>query len=230
MYKYEMHLHSSRCSACAISTAAEQVERLYEAGYAGAVFTNHFYRGNSAVDRNIGWENFVGVYRDDYLEAKKLGESLGLDILFGVEHGYSAGKEVLIYGLEPEHFINEPDFKDYDLARISQFVRKNGGFIACAHPFRQAVYIPEPDVTPDPFLIDGVESYNRGNADNEWNIKAARFAQENNLVTISGGDCHLKEQIGFAGIAAKERITDSKKLVKILKARQHRLIINGEIV
>ncbi len=229
MFKYEMHLHSSRCSACAVSTAAEQVERLYEVGYAGAVFTNHFYCGNSAVDRSIGWEEFVGVYRDDFLEAKRLGDNLGLDIMFGVEHGYARGKEVLIYGLEPEHFINEPRFKDFDLEEISQFVRKNGGFIACAHPFRQASYIPDPDVAPDPLLIDGVEIYNSGNADNDWNIKAAQFAETNNLVPISGGDVHNAQCIGLGGIAVDERIKSGKRLVEILKTRSHRLIVNGKI-
>ena len=52
-YKYEMHTHSKACSACASSSSEDIVRKAKECGYAGVFFTNHFYFGNSAIDRSL---------------------------------------------------------------------------------------------------------------------------------------------------------------------------------
>ena len=57
MYLYETHCHCSQCSACAHSTSQELVLAYHKAGYAGVVFTDHFITGNTAVDRNLPWED-----------------------------------------------------------------------------------------------------------------------------------------------------------------------------
>ncbi|MBQ9975117.1 MAG: hypothetical protein IJP16_01290 [Clostridia bacterium] len=41
-YKYQMHTHTSPCSACAVTTPLELCRSLAEGGYAGAVLTNLF--------------------------------------------------------------------------------------------------------------------------------------------------------------------------------------------
>ena len=85
MFKYEMHLHTSGCSKCAHSTIEEMIIALKEKGYTGAVITNHFYRGNTAVDRKLPWEDFVSAYEKDFLVGKALGEKLDFDVIFGIE-------------------------------------------------------------------------------------------------------------------------------------------------
>ena len=62
MYTYEMHCHSSQCSACGRSTAQELVQAYYEAGFSGMVLTDHFVTGNTAIDRNLPWQEQMEAY------------------------------------------------------------------------------------------------------------------------------------------------------------------------
>ena len=73
-YKSELHCHSSVCSACARSNSVEMVHRYKDAGYAGFVLTDHFIFGNSAVDKNLPWNEKMHRYYDAYIKAKKEGE------------------------------------------------------------------------------------------------------------------------------------------------------------
>ena len=52
-YRYEMHLHTAPCSLCAVATMEEMVAACREKGYAGFVVTNHFYHGNTGIDRSL---------------------------------------------------------------------------------------------------------------------------------------------------------------------------------
>lgn len=87
MFKYEIHLHTCGCSACGGSTAREQVLAAKQAGYAGVCFTNHFYHGNTCVDRRLPWKDFFGAFYSDFLQGKALGEQLGIDVFFGIAGG-----------------------------------------------------------------------------------------------------------------------------------------------
>ena len=228
MYKYEMHLHTSACSACAISTGEEYVLAAKKKGYTGIIITNHFYHGNTSISRKTPWKEFVEMYKNDYLETKKAGEKHGIEVLFGLEEGYGGGKETLIYGIDPDLIINTPEFLHMTIDEMSAFVRANGGFIACAHPFRDRVYIAEPRKEPNAKLFDAVESYNVGNSEQD-NRLAEEFCKKTGLYRISGGDTHLADNLGRAGIAFYERITTNEQLVAALKQGNYKLIINGEI-
>lgn len=223
MFKYEMHLHNSGCSACGKSTAREMIDAAREKGYSGVVFTNHFYRGNTGIDRSLPWADFVGQYNESYIDAKEYAKQFDIDVLFGVEEKYTAGKEALIYGLSPEVFALSPEFADMDLHQMAAFVRKNGGIIVCAHPYRVRSYIPDPDRDPDHTCFDGVEVYNSHNTEEE-NAKAMAFALKHGLLQLSGGDTHTTELFGGSGIAFKSRIKSNKELISALKTRDYSLI------
>ena len=224
-----MHLHSSGCSKCASSTAEELIYAAKNKGYSGVVFTNHFYRGNTCIDRELPWESFVSAYEEDYIRAKELGEQIDIDVFFGIEEGIGGGKEMLIYGLTPEIIKSNPNFKSMQLPELYKFIHKNGGFAVAAHPFRQAFYIPEPDKEPDLRYFDAIE-VNNHSTPSDRNIKAAIFAQETGILTTSGGDVHNTSGIGFSGIAFNNRIKTSKELVRLLKSGKYRLIVNGQII
>lgn len=227
MFRYEMHLHTAPCSACGVQTMAEAVETCVRAGYAGFVVTNHFYHGNTGIDRALSWEDFVEAYAADWRMGARLGREAGIDVLFGLEEGYAPGKEVLLYGLTPEDVAAAPFLREKGLAPLSAYVRQKGGVVVHAHPFRIASYIPDPDWTPDPALLDGVEVYNaHGDSRNEL---ALAFAEENGLPGTSGGDVHRTEQFGRAGIAVEERLRDPAALAAVLKSGRYRLIREGRI-
>ncbi len=229
MYLYEIHLHASSCSACASSTAEEMIDAAHSAGYAGVVFSNHFFHGNTAVSRDLPWRGFMEVYKQDYLAAKKYAEQYDMDVLFGIEEGLGKGKEALIYGLTPETLIACDDFLTMDLAAMSKFVRESGGIFACAHPFRDRDYISDPDTPPDADQFDFIEIHNHFNKDGE-NQKAAAFAKAHGLPGISGGDIHSASNLGTTGLAFYERIRTEEQFAAALKAKRYLLNIEGKLV
>ncbi len=229
MFKYEMHLHTSGCSDCARSTGVELVDAAVKAGYSGFVITNHFYYGNTCVNRDLTWQEFVEEYKNDYLTAKEYAKQFDIDVLFGVEEWYDRGKELLIYGLEPDIYKKAPFMFKQEVEKISGFVRENGGFIVAAHPFRNRGYIAEPDKAPDALLFDGIETDNYFNTE-EDNNKALVFATENSLLRTSGGDIHNAPDFGHSGLAFSKRITNNAELAKALKSGNYKLIIDDKII
>ena len=223
LFKYEMHIHTKGCSKDGRSDVCEMIDKAVEEGYSGFVITNHFYRGNTGIDRDLPWHEFVGAYKNDYLTAKEYGDKIDFDVLFGVEEAYAKGKEVLIYGLSPDVIAAEPGFKQMDLKAMSDFVRKNGGIIACAHPFRVRPSIPDPDAEPDHTCLDAVEVYNSHN-NAEENGKAMAFAEKYGLIKTSGGDVHGTDRFDVVGIDSKIRIRDNKTLLAVLRSGDYGLL------
>ena len=52
-YLYETHMHTKEGSACGRDNAADIVRAYKEAGYAGVIVTDHFFGGNTAIDRSL---------------------------------------------------------------------------------------------------------------------------------------------------------------------------------
>ncbi|MBE6728006.1 MAG: hypothetical protein E7562_05100 [Ruminococcaceae bacterium] len=229
MYIYETHIHTSACSGCARSTAIEHIDKAIEVGYSGIILTNHFYGGNTCIDRKLPWFDFVDAYRKDYIIAKEYAEKHNFDVIFGLEDGYGGGKEMLIYGIEPEAVMNEPDYPKMNLKEKSEFIHSCGGIVSSAHPFRHRSYILEPDTPPDASCFDAVEVFNFNNADEE-NDKALLFCIENNLLPISGGDSHIITELGGSGIVFNHRVKTEAELVTALRERDYKLVMRDKIV
>ena len=223
MFKYETHIHTQMCSKCAHSTGKELVDKAKELGYAGFVITNHFWGGNSAIDRNLGWERFVEAYKTDYEIAKEYGEQIGIQVFFGVEEGVGGGKEILIYGISPDDLIRHPEWLEISLEEKCNLIHSLGGIVFLAHPFRNRAYILEPDVQPNPDFFDGVEGYNKCNPKEE-NEKAFDFAEKHRLLTISGGDVHSTSGFGGAGIEFAENPKDYADLLAKIMQRDFTLL------
>ena len=229
MYKYEMHLHSIEASACALNTAREMVYAFKEAGYAGFVLTNHFIHGNTCISRELPWKERMMAYYDAYLEAKEEGEKYDFDVLFGVEHNYGNGKEVLVYGLDIDAYIRHPEMRSAYIEEFSKIVHAEGGLIYHAHPHRVRSYIT-PGIPPRYDVCDGIEVFNSGD-DMETNHLAYEDAMRCNKLMLSGGDIHESQcaRIGQSGIVFPKRIQNNEELVKALQNHDLRIIINGEI-
>ena len=92
-----------------------------------------------------------------------------------------------------------------------------------------APYI-DPNVLPQPELLDAAEIYNAGNSD-EDNSRGYDFAKRNHLYGTSGGDTHEQHEsnIGKAGMAFPYRIKTEKELANALFRHDGRCIINGVI-
>lgn len=223
MYKFEIHLHTSACSGCSVSASEEMLDAAYEKGYSGIVITNHFYHGNTCVDRSLPWREFVNAFAADYYNAREYGAKKGLTVLFGIEEAYSRGKEMLIYGLSPEIIADCPDFKTMNPRQMSDFIHKNGGIAVCAHPFRDRDYIPSPNTPPDISLFDGIEAYNHFNLPEE-NLKACILAENSGLFKTAGTDIHNYRDFGNAGIDFDYPVKSNGDFITQLKNGSYKLI------
>ena len=225
-YKYQMHIHTTPCSQCGGLTPESLCQALLENGYQGGVITDHFYHGNSGIDRSecTSWAQFVSAYEETYLACKKEAEKYGLDIIFSIEESVVPGLEILCYGVTPKILYDNPQLIKQDLYEWVRVMRENGVVVVQAHPFREADYIPNPGALPYECL-DGVEVFNRGNSTPEMNQKALDFALEHDLIQTSSADAHWPNHIPYGGITTNRRITNEAELAALLKSGEYELII-----
>lgn len=231
LYRYETHVHCSQASLCGVSTSQEQVIACHRAGYTGMVLTDHFIFGNTCVDRSLDWEQRMNCYYNAYLDAKPVADKLDFDLIFGIEHAYGDGKEMLLYGVELDFLLANPDIPEINIDQLVDRVHRWGGVVIQAHPYRDRSYV-NMAVGPRADLVDGVEIYNAGNIPGE-DVQALRLADTlDGCILTSGGDVHsaCDDRLGKAGIVLPCRVKDSRGFAEALKRREHGLIIRGQSV
>ncbi|MBQ9085176.1 MAG: PHP domain-containing protein [Clostridia bacterium] len=225
-YRYEMHIHTSPCSAGG-SDIRDHIRVLKERGFSGMVVTNHFYYGDTRIDRDLPWEEFVDAYRQDYLYGLEYAKEVDFDLLFGLEEHTGNGQEVLLYGITPELIAAHPELKMASAEKYAEVVHSAGGLIYQAHPYRARSYVISPYPLDCLDMLDGIEVYNAGN-DEEWNESAKRLAEEKGLRCTAGSDGHHTDTAGRAGIVTSERIRTNEDLVRILSGGEYAIFVNTE--
>lgn len=226
IYKYEMHIHTSPCSGGG-ADIRDHIDCLKKKGYSGMVVTNHFYGGDTRIDRGLPWEEFVNAYRQDYLYGLEYAKRVDFDLLFGLEEQVGNGQEILIYGITPDLIANHPELKYASAEAFAKVVHSAGGLVYQAHPYRNRWYISAPYPLDCLDKLDGIEVYNAGN-EKEWNDSAKRLAEEKGLLCVAGSDGHSTASAGKAGIATKVRIKSNKDLVRILKNQEYIIFVNEQ--
>ena len=226
-YRYETHCHSAQCSACAKSSAQALVYAYQKAGYAGLVLTDHFIFGNTAVPQDLPWEDRMKRYYAAWLDAKAAADPLDFDVIFGIEHAYGDGKEVLIYGVELDFLLANPDIPELSLDELVERVHQAGGIVIQAHPYRDRYYV-NMAVGPRTDIVDGIELYNACNAPGE-DVQCLPLLEQKDFIVTSGGDIHkdTDERIGAAGVILPRRVKTSREFADALKERTHGLMVKG---
>jgi hypothetical protein len=191
-YLYETHLHTREASACGKSSGAEYVKRYKDMGYTGIIITDHFYRGNNAINKSLPWHDWVHQFCQGYEAAKEEGSRRGLDVFFGWEETFT-GDDYLVYGLDKEWLLEHPEVKSWTRKQQFDEVRQHNGCVVQAHPFRQYDYINR--VCLSTGCVDAVEAANSGN-DPSFDSLAWQYAKSLKLPIIAGSDIH------FANVAA----------------------------
>lgn len=223
-YLYETHLHTKEASACGNSTAEEMVYAYKEAGYTGIMVTDHFFRGNCAIPRELPWEDWVEQYCSGYEKAKEIGDKVGLQVFFGWEESHR-GADFLIYGLDKAWLKAHPEIKEISVEEQYQLVHGAGGMVIHAHPYREAWYIPEIRLFPG--SIDGVEVYNashygkkeREDGRSMYDIQAAEYAAKYNLPVTGGSDIHGTD-LHWGGMAFAEKLLSVQDYMKAVLERK----------
>ena len=231
-YWYETHMHTKEASACAGSTGEEMARAYAAAGYTGIIITDHFFYGNTAVDRSLPWEDWVERFCLGYEHAKAEGDKLGLQVFFGWESGYRA-TEFLIFGLSPAWMLAHPELWDASIEEQFALVHAGGGLVIHAHPFREEYYIPQ--IRLFPAHVDGVEGINATHSnsrslshnDRTFDDRAVAYAREHGLVMTAGSDIHTTRLLG-GGMAFRRKLKDGEDFVSAVRNQEDYILTNGE--
>jgi hypothetical protein len=195
-YLYETHLHTSQASVCAVSRGREYIRRYLDLGYTGIIVTDHFFRGNSSIDRRLPWREKVELFCRGYEDAREEGEKRGLDVFFGWEESF-AGDDYLVYGLDKKWLLEHPESGNWTRKEQFQEVSAAGGCVVQAHPFRQHYYIRR--IILAPYLVHGVEAANAGNGEAAYDGLAWVYAKKLKLPVTAGSDIHSAADVRQGG-------------------------------
>ena len=216
-FLYETHMHTCLASACGKSTGKEHARFYKEAGFTGIIMTDHFFGGNTAIDRSLPWEERIDLFWRGYEDAKEEGDRIGLDVFFGLEQNFS-GDEYLVYGLTKEYMKAHPEMERWTRRQQLEEVHRAGGCVIQAHPFRIRGYMNS--IRVGTLFCDGIEAANRGNEAID-DSRAYRMGKRENLVMTAGSDNHNSPIDGPYGVELEKRLTTISDYVKIIRNREY---------
>ena len=214
-FLYETHMHTCQGSACGRATGKEQARHYRELGYTGIIITDHFFGGNTAVDRRLAWEERVNLFWAGFEDAKAEGDRIGLDVFFGLEQNY-AGDEYLVYGLTKEYMKAHPEMEHWTRTQQLEEVHRAGGCVIQAHPFRMRHYMDR--IRLGLYFCDGIEAANAGNEPLD-DARAWRYGKELGLLMTAGSDNHCGEGWPAYGVTTEKRLTSINDYVTMIMER-----------
>ncbi|MDR0567976.1 MAG: PHP domain-containing protein [Spirochaetaceae bacterium] len=217
---YETHLHTAQASSCAVSAGREYISRYKDLGYSGIIITDHFYNGNSSLNRNLPWKEWVRQFCRGYEDALNEGVKQGLSVFFGWEETFD-GDDYLIYGLDKEWLLEHPEAAHWTRREQYEKISQYGGCVVQAHPFRQHYYINTVHLSTG--CVDAVEAANAGNHSQSYDALAMRYAQKLRLPVSAGSDIHRAEDVRAGetfGVYLPQKLTSILDYVKAVRERR----------
>ena len=223
-YRYDLHVHTYEGSACGRSNAADLADFYKEKGYDGIVISDHFWRGNTRVDRDLPWNVWLDEFHKGYENAKARGDEIGLTVFYAWEYSFQ-GNDFLTFGLDNDWLLDYPDIGRIDLLEYLKLVREAGGFVIHAHPFYEAPYIPYIRLLPN--HVDAVEVVNAPKGP-FINARALEYATAYDLIQTGGSDCHSVNWKQLSGVEIPHPVATMQELIESLKKREHRVFLMEE--
>ena len=218
-YRLELHAHTSPASRCSQVSPEDVITIFHNAGYDGIAITNHFYE---KPDK----DEFLKIYRDDFLKASEAGRKLGMKVYLGAELRFvnENDNDYLIYGFELDEL---EEMYSHISGTLEDFVRDfktDSMFLLQAHPFRNDM-----ERGFEKFL-DGVEAFNMHPNHNSRVALAMKYADEHGKIATAGTDYH---HIGHDNLCATRSSVlpeNEAELVSLLKSGNFIYEISGKVV
>ncbi len=213
---FDLHAHSSGISPCCRMTAGEVIATARDAGYDGIVLTNHYQK---SYLRGASPEDFAKRYLAEYEEARKIGQTLGVQVWFGIEVTMEAhgGVHMLLYGVDAAFLTATPTLYEMTQEELYSAVHGVGGVLVQAHPMRGGR-----NVLLDPVYLDGVEANcHKVYPDGVHYEALSAFAAENGLMMTCGCDYHADAPRPHGGTVLPDDLSDSAALARYLYATDH---------
>lgn len=189
--KIDLHVHSQERSHCGRSSEEEQIRAAIDSGLDAIVFADH--------------NRLVSLGRLEELNGKYTPFRVfgGIEISLESEH-------VLILGLHDYAL----ESTGWAYPELHTFVRKHGGFIGIAHPFRRHRYI---GVDIEHFPPDAIEVHSN-NTPKEAEAHIREIAANLGVPVLCNSDAHHVSRLG-AYYNILERVpADERELLEILKS------------
>lgn len=229
-FLYETHLHSSPASRCGVSPSDSYIEPYKKAGYTGAILTNHFFNGNSGIDRSLPWEERVHLYCEDFYKMAEAAKDKDFDVFFGLEFNFH-GDEYLIFGekITEDWLLKHPEIMTLSHLELFKLIDSEGALMLQAHPYRLRSYMSGIFLHPE--AVHGCEVYNAGNQPEE-NEKALAYAKEHDFIQTAGSDNHnvanfdgLGKTFHPGAVVFEERPKDINDFVRLLKEKKNTVTV-----
>ncbi|MBQ6065438.1 MAG: PHP domain-containing protein [Clostridia bacterium] len=210
-YKYEMHCHTGTVSLCAKTEPKELVKMYAGLGYSGLVLTDHYSPMTFWGRKLFRADEMAEFYLTAYRELKDHGGD-DFTVLLGMElRHYATGNDYLIYGVEEDWLLKQPNMLRWGMKKRYEETQKAGYLLFQAHPYRPYIHRCAPD------YIDGIEIWN-GHTKKEANERAAAWAKETGKLIVSGGDCHALDD-AHGGIVTQKPIKNNADLLDVLRSQ-----------
>ena len=216
MFYYELHSHTNAASLCSIVEPEAFIQFYIDMGFSGMVITDHFYHGNTSVNRRLPWDMFIDEYCEGYYRAKREGDKHGFTVLFGFEQKFTDGNdEYIVLGISPEWLKEHPEIRDMDRISFFDTIHKANGFVIQAHPFRERYYISDIRLSMD--YVDAVEVYNQGDTE-EQTRRAYEYAKNIRLPMTAGTDIHsIHDRKTVGGVGLERKVNTIEELIEEIK-------------
>ena len=192
---FEIHCHTSESSACAKVDAVSVVRIHKKAGFEGICITDHYHKEFHEKYGGLDAKEIIDKYLLGYRLAVAEGKRIGLKVLLGMEIRFPGSpNDYLVYGITENMFYENPYMFEMGIEGFSLMARASGLLLIQAHPFRDNM------VRIEPTLLDGVETINGNMRHNSNNHISEKYANENNLMKLSGSDFHRECDVNIAPI------------------------------
>jgi hypothetical protein len=207
-HRIETHAHTRLVSPCGRLSPEELVDAYIEADYSGLIVTDHFVHSLPIFRRLRSWRDRAHAALSGFRAVQRAARGKPLAVYPGFELTFTElpGNDFLVYGIEETLLFEMPDICRISPIQFKQLADAAGALVFQAHPYRGSGPV-------DAALIDGVEVYNGNRRHDSGDEKAAAFADRHDLLTISGSDTHLHEDIGRGGICLPEQPRNIHELI-----------------
>jgi predicted metal-dependent phosphoesterase TrpH len=189
--KYDLHVHTSRYSPCAVSSPEAVCRSAIRRGLTGFALTEH----------DMWWPV------SEYEELKRLFPELV--IFHGVEYAVPEG-HFLVFLPDPAQELPHLN----GLPSLVAAVRRHGGVIIWAHPFRYSRTLPDwlPRLSPDAMELSS------SNMSSAVQSLAREIAAKWQIPGFHNSDAHHAASLGLFYNDIRVKLTDNRALVDYIKA------------
>ena len=223
-YIYDTHIHTIETSPCGKIPAAETVDYYAAHGYAGLVITDHLHPEFLARvdDEAHDWDHVVDLYMAGYRAAKKRGDEIGFDVIFGSEMRFPENNnDYLVYDID-ENWLRAHPYVICQSAREFFEKYKDEVLVMHAHPYRDG------NLTVFENAVHGIELINTNPRHNNWPDRALALWQRHPEYFIqAGSDMHQVTDRCLAGIITDNRITNSHEYAELIRSGAYDLYAPG---